>query len=71
MGSNDLHIYIHVVPSSAEQSIVAKLDNITAVLEKLGVGGASAEDMKSLIDRAKHSAEGAQQAEKSIEDLGK
>jgi hypothetical protein len=79
MGGNDLHIYIHIVPSSsADQSIPTKLDaivktqgDIVAVLEKLGAGGASAADIKSLTDRAKHSAEGAKNLEKSVEDLSK
>jgi exosome complex RNA-binding protein Rrp42 (RNase PH superfamily) len=80
MSGNDInfHIYIHVVPSSAEQSISTKLDtivqsqsDIVKVLEKLGAGGASAADIKSLTDRAKTSAANAQQVEKSAEDLEK
>lgn len=74
----NLHLYIHVVPSDAEISTQKSLEalakgqaQIVSVLEKLGAGGASAADLKSLTDKAQHSATGAQNLEKSIEDLPK
>ena len=67
----DINIYVHVVPSSAEGSILAKLDFILKSLEKLGIGGASSEELKALTERAQQEAIKAKELEQKVEDLNK
>jgi len=67
----DINLFVHIVPSSAEESISAKLDLILKSLEKLGAGGASAEDIAALTTRAQGEADKAKALEQLLEDLSK
>lgn len=67
----DINLNINIIPSTAEQSISAKLDLILSSLEKLGVGGASAAEIAAVTQKAQDEVVKAQQLQKTAEDLAK
>lgn len=74
----ELHIYIHIVPSAEDQSIPAQLKAIVKsqgdmvkALEKLGAGGLSAADTTALAGRATQEADKVEGAAKSVGDISK
>lgn len=67
----DINLFVHIVPSSAEESISAKLDLILTSMEKLGIGGASADELKALTTRAEQEVGKAKELEQKIEEVGK